>query len=156
MKSTFEHSFISRVSPHYETSGWVLTESRYPSLFRMSSHQHENAYFGIVLHGSYSEFNRSRSRVYDPSTLLLHPAGDVHSVHFHDAPTHIFRVELKPHTLSKVRQFSKVLDSPEGLISTSVFWLMTQLYKEFLEPDDVAPLAIEGLILEILAEASRG
>ena len=150
-----EHSFINRVSPYNEASGWVLTESRYPPLYRMSSHQHKNAYFGTVLHGSYSERNRSRSRVYDLSTLVLNPAGHVHSVHFHDAPTRIFRVELKPETVSKVRQFSKVLDSLEGLSSTSGFALMTQLYKEFLEPDDVTPLAIEGLILEVLAEASR-
>jgi AraC family transcriptional regulator len=85
----------------------------------------------------------------------MNPAGYVHSVRFHNAPTHIFRVELKSQTVSKVRQFSKVLDSLEELNSTSVFALMTQLYKEFLSPDDVTPLAIEGLILEILAEASR-
>ena len=155
MKMRTEHSFIKRVLPQCEASGWLLTESRYPPLFRMSSHQHENAYFGTVLQGSYSERSRSKSHVYDHSTPVLNPAGYVHSVHFHDAPTRIFRVELKSQTVSRVRQFSKVLDSLEELNTTSVFALMTRLYKEFLEPDDVTPLAIEGLILEVLAEASR-
>ena len=37
----------------------------------------------------------------------------------------------------------------------SAFYLMTQLYREFLHPDDVSPLAVEGLLLEMLAESSR-
>jgi len=121
----------------------------------MSPHLHENAYFGIVLRGSYSERDRSKSRVCAPSTLVLRPAGEMHSVQFHDSPTSIFRVELTPAALSKVRRHSKLFDHPEGLNSPPLCWMMTRLYREFLQPDDLAPLSMEGIILEILAAASR-
>jgi AraC family transcriptional regulator len=124
----------------------------------MPSHRHESAYFGIVLRGSYTENNRGSQHVCGPSALVLHPEGDKHSVQFHDSPTRIFRVELKRPTLEKVRQFSKVFDSfvpPERLNSASLSWLVTRLHRECMEPDDVTPLSAEGLILELLAEASR-
>jgi AraC family transcriptional regulator len=139
-------------------SGWLLTESLYPPHLRMGPHLHENAYFGIVLGGSYSERNRGRPRVCGPSALVLHPEGDVHSVQFHDSPTRIFRVELRRTALEKVQQCSKVFDAFNSLEqprSAQLSWLINRLHKEFLEPDEVAPLSIEGLILEVLAEASR-
>jgi AraC family transcriptional regulator len=124
----------------------------------MPPHRHEGAYFGVVLRGAYTENNRGGRHVCGPSALVLHPEGDEHSVLFHDSPTRIFRVELKRPTLEKVRQFSRVFDSfvpPERLGSASLPWLLTRLRKECLEPDDVAPLSVEGLILEVLAEVSR-
>ncbi|HLL13953.1 MAG TPA: AraC family transcriptional regulator [Pyrinomonadaceae bacterium] len=150
-----EHSFICRGPLRYELSDWLLTESRYPPRHRMNPHLHENAYFGIVLRGSYSERDRSKSQVCLPSTLVLRPAGEMHSVQFHDSSTHIFRVELTHAALAKVRRHSKLFDYPERLNTAPLFWMMTRLYKEFLQPDDLAPLSMEGIILEILAAASR-
>ena len=155
MKTMLGHRFICRDAIRFKLPGWLLTESLYPPHLKMAPHQHENAYFSIVLRGSYSENNRGKPRVCGPSTLVLHPEGNMHSVQFHGSPTRIFRVELKQMALEKVRQCSKVFDSPEQLSSASLSWLMTRLHKEFLEPDDVAPLSMEGLILDVLAEASR-
>ncbi|HYG79711.1 MAG TPA: AraC family transcriptional regulator [Pyrinomonadaceae bacterium] len=155
MAAALEHSFICRDTLRRELSGWLLTESLYPPRLRMAPHRHENAYFGIVVRGSYSENNRAKPRVCGPSSLVLHPEGHIHSVQFHDSPTRIFRVELKQAALEKVRPGSKLFDAPEQLSSTSLSWLVTRLRKEFSEPDDVAPLAIEGIILEVIAEASR-
>jgi len=124
----------------------------------MHAHRHEGAYFEIVLRGSYTEGRRVGRHLCGPSSLVLHPEGDGHSVEFHDSPTRILRVELKRPTLEKVRQFSKVFDSfvpPESLNSAPLSWLTARLRKECLERDDVAPLSVEGLILEVLAEASR-
>ena len=157
MRTVPGHSFCHDTLRR-ELPGWLLTESFYPPRLRMPAHRHESAYFGIVLRGAYTENNRGGRRVCGPSAFVLHPEGDKHSVLFHDAPTRIFRVELKRPTLEKVRQFSELFDSfvpPARLGSASLPWLLARLRKECLEPDDVAALSIEGLILEVLAEASR-
>jgi AraC-like DNA-binding protein len=158
MGTTLEHSFICRDALRCEPSGWLLTESLYPPRLRMPAHRHEGAYFGIVLRGSYTEGRGGGRHLCGPSALVLHPEGDKHSVEFHDSPTRILRVELKRPTLEKVRQFSTVFDSfvpPERLGSAPMRWLIARLRRECAERDDVAPLSVEGLILEVLAEASR-
>jgi hypothetical protein len=44
-----------------------------------------------------------------------------------------------------IRSFSGILDQPSIRNDVSVAGLGLQTYREFLERDDVAPLAIEGL-----------
>ena len=150
-----QHSFVKRADTHYETLGCRLSESRYPPHLRMGSHSHEKMYFGTVLRGSYSEQSRAKTHQCDRAAVVIHPAGETHSVSFHDAPTCIFRVELDDSLLRRIESAHKLLEVPQRVECQSAFYLMTQLYREFLQPDDVSSLAIEGLILEILAEARR-
>ena len=149
-----QHSFVKRADTHYETLGCRLSESQYPPNLRMSSHCHEHMYFGTVLRGSYSEQNRFKTHQFDRAAVVLHPAGETHSVSFHNAPTSIFRVEINDSLLRRIESVHK-LQVPQIIECHSAFYLMTQLYREFLQPDDVSSLAIEGLILEILAQARR-
>jgi AraC family transcriptional regulator len=57
--------------------------------------------------------------------------------------------------LARVREYSKVMDSQAEFGGARLINLATKLYSEFRLMDETAPLAIEGLMLEIVAEASR-
>jgi AraC family transcriptional regulator len=87
--------------------------------------------------------------------LAYHPAEEVHSEDIRDTEVHSFNVELNA---AWARRFHECVPAPRnsaeiqgGLPAV----LALRLYREFRSMDAISPLAIEGLVLEILAELAR-
>ena len=134
-----------------------MTESVYSPSFTIPRHAHELAYFGLVLQGSYRETYEGRARECGPSTLLFHPAGELHSEQHDDVLVRIFSIELPSVWSDRVRRRTACRTvSPPGCFRSGEFVrLALRLYEESQKDDPVAPLAIEGLMLELLAETCR-
>jgi AraC family transcriptional regulator len=64
-------------------------------------------------------------------------------------------VKIEPSALERLGEHSPVLSSPGEVVGLASSWLANRLYREFTAEDDVAPLAMEGVLLEILAESAR-
>jgi AraC family transcriptional regulator len=144
-----------KIVSSYAVAGLGLTEAAYPASLAMPRHTHEHAYFSLVLQGEYTECVGQKTRVCSASTVMFHPPDASHSVQFHAASVRIFRVEISPAWLERIRQHSPILESPTAIQGGAPAGLALRLYREFQQRDAVAPLAVEGLTLEILAEASR-
>lgn len=138
-----------------ELADFSLVESFYPPGARMARHTHELAHISIVLRGAYSERYGQRDRLAAPSLLVIHPPGEDHSVAFKETGAHVFSVHCKPLWLERVRDYSKILDSPADFRGGIPASLALRLYHEFREMDAVAPLMIESLALEIVAAIWR-
>jgi AraC family transcriptional regulator len=138
-----------------EVAGFLLTDYVYPPGFRIPRHSHERAYFSLVLEGAYTETYGRHSRECRASTVVFHPAGETHAEQIHGARGRTFSVELAPRWVERVREYPTVVDTPAAFEGGELLWLASRLYREFLLEDAVSPLAVEGLALEILAEASR-
>jgi AraC family transcriptional regulator len=139
-----------------EIAGFRLVETVYPSGLKMAAHSHDPAYLSFVLRGAYTERCGRIARTCVPSLLIFHPPDQSHAVAFHDADVNILRVEIKPQRLAQIREHSKVLmgstrDFRGGMAAS----LCLRLYGEFRHADVFSPLAVEGLVLELIAEASR-
>ena len=78
-----------------EGVGFTLSESVYPASFKMPRHEHEAAYFSLLLKGAYTETDWKGTRTCSPSTMVFHPPHERHAVDFHDAEVRIFRAEIK-------------------------------------------------------------
>lgn len=139
----------------FEQAGLALSETVYPSGLKMRCHAHGPAYFSLVLNGSYDERIGSKARVCKPLSLLFHPPGESHAVNFHDSLVRIFRFEVKSAWLECARQYGLSINEPVEFSGRANGWLAIRLYNEFRRMDEASPLAIEGLALEILAQASR-
>jgi AraC family transcriptional regulator len=135
--------------------GMTLSIASYETHQKVQNHSHENAFFCMALRGVCTENYGRKVRVFEPSTLSFLPAGNVHSLEFHNTGMHSFGIEIAPLLAQRVREYSLNLDTSihcqEGLLAL----LYKKTYTEFVRMDDVAPLAIEGLVLEMLAEVSR-
>jgi AraC family transcriptional regulator len=138
-----------------EVAGFLLTDYAYPPGFRIPRHSHERAYFSLVLEGAYTETYGRRTRECRASTVVFHPASEAHAEQIHGARGRTFSVELAPRWVERVREYPTVVDTPAAFEGGELLWLASRLYREFLLEDAVSPLAVEGLALEILAEASR-
>ncbi len=137
-------------------SGLTLSESVYPAGLKMSNHLHEPAYISLVLKGAYTETFGKDARTCMPATMIFHPPHESHAVDFHNAEVRILRVEIESRWLERTRQCGALpersTDFHGGLLSS----LGARLCAEFHLSDACSVLAIEGLMLEIIAEVSRG
>jgi AraC family transcriptional regulator len=145
----------TRKQQHYKIVGLTLSETGYAPRLRLPRHSHEHAYFCLVLRGAYTETSNGRERLCSSLSLILHPPDEAHSDQFHDVGAHVFNVSLAPHWLERLREHAPVLGHTADFHGGTTARLAMRLYREFQRPDDVTPLAIEGLVLEILAETGR-
>ena len=132
-----------------------LMETAYAPGTELPRHSHECASLCLVLQGTYSEVYGRRTRVCKPSTLIFYSPGEEHSDRFHAEGGRCFNAEVSMRWLARVREYSTVMDSQTEFGGARLIILATKLYNEFRLMDETAPLAIEGLMLEIVAEASR-
>jgi AraC family transcriptional regulator len=138
-----------------EVGSFRLCERTYPPGYITPVHSHERALFCFVVNGSYSEIYGNLTRSCGPATLLFHPAEEVHAEHFHETGGRSFVVELETSWLHSLRDHSRVVAAPGAFWGGTTALLGRRLYKEFRETDDVSPLIIEGLLLELLGETAR-
>lgn len=133
----------------------VLTEYSYLPETKMGKHSHALPYFNLILEGAYEETQGSKTRECKSPMLFFHPEGEVHSNRFLSSRSRIFRFEIGKRWSERTRQCSLVLNQPLALSSGDAVWLASRLYRELYATDAASSLTVEGLLLEIVAEASR-
>jgi AraC family transcriptional regulator len=148
-------TFYGKIQTQRRVLGLGLAESLYSPSFMIPRHSHESAYFGLVLQGTYRETYDGRTRECGPFTLLFHPSGELHAERHDDVLVRIFSIELCPMWRDRLPEHGAALRTPGCFRSGSLPRLALRLYEEFQTNDPVVPLAIEGLMLELLAETCR-
>lgn len=147
--------FCGEVLKSCSVAGFSLSETSYAPRARVARHSHESAYICLVRQGSYTENYRKRARTCGPLTLAFHPPDETHSESFNDSRALSFNIEVGKGWVDRVGPYSRVLETPVEFQGGEVVWLAMRLYKEFCLMDELSGLAIEGLALEMIAEASR-
>lgn len=148
-------SFAGEKLKQRDLPGFTLGETVYPAGLRMPRHGHEPAYITLVLQGGYDETVGTTTRCCAPATLVFHPSGEEHAIAFQREPVRVFRLEAKPQWLAQVREHSTLFDTPATFEQGQSTQLALRLYHESHARDAAAPLAIEGMVLELLATATR-
>lgn len=147
--------YLGTVTQSLAMGGLLLIERKYTLNARIPTHAHENAYFCLALQGQYTENYGNRTRSCPPMTLAYHPAEEVHSEHYQSTDGRAFNVELNAAWMRRVEAWAPQLRDPADVPMGLPVVLAARLYREFRLQDGVSPLAIEGLVLEILAELVR-
>jgi len=139
-----------------DIGGLILTDYQCPPGYRIPKHSHERAYVKLVLAGTYPETYENRTRQCRPSAVMFHPAGELHSEHFGSDGGRTFSVEFGPRYHRLIRETSALLlDRPAEFEGGPVAWRAFRLYDEFQISDPFSLLAVEGLVLELIATAAR-
>jgi AraC family transcriptional regulator len=138
-----------------DIAGFSLTEAVYAEGVSLGRHRHANAHLTLVLSGTYSEKYADREFVWGEGALHLLPAGERHENEFSSA-VRCLRVRIEELAVERLGDDSRrVLSEPRDLAGPLTGWLANRMLREFRAQDDVAPLAMEGVLLEILAESAR-
>jgi len=138
-----------------DVTGFTVKESLYAPDTALGRHRHSNAYFSFVLSGGYTEKYANRESECTEGTLRFLPEGELHENAFGTATTCLL-VEIEPAMLQRLGDDQvRVLSAPREVVGPVSNWLANRMVHEFRSEDDVAPLAMEGVLLEILVESAR-
>jgi AraC family transcriptional regulator len=136
--------------------GLRFIQHHYVAEHRMPPHAHEDAAsLNFCLRGTLHEFRDQQTFLRGPSSLSLMPAGVPHANRF-PAGVSTFLIVLGAPWVQRVPQVSALVSSPLSCDSGRPAWIAGRMHREFLRPDDLTPLALEGMLLELLAELARG
>ena len=138
-----------------EVAGLSLIEATHPPGLEVPPHSHEEVHFCLLLQGHYEENCGKHIIVRKPSTLALVASGAIHSNHIHSAGIRFFSIEMTRPWLKRANGHLAFIRGLTQFDNGPLPWLAMRLYREFRSEDDVAPLAIEGLALELMAGVAR-
>jgi len=132
-----------------DVAGLVFSSLAYEPGATLGWHVHPWAYLSFVGAGSYTEQLAGLTRHCGSSTMLLHAAGERHANRFHDRPVRLLRVEASDSPLLEIRGATTACDREP------LRHLCRRMLHELHVPDDVTPLALHGLVLELVAGLAR-
>jgi AraC family transcriptional regulator len=121
----------------------------------LPDHVHTKPYFCCILKGSYAGKYGSKFQEGRPTETVFRPAGETHSVRFHDVATHVLVIEFTLSFLRRIAEHRCVLDVSSNFTNGKLTWLAKRLWSEYLLSDSCSPLAVEGILMEMLAQVTR-
>lgn len=148
-------TFRGEVLQARKQNGLLVAKTSYASNLRVPPHSHGHARLLFVLRGGFHECYEGRAREAGPALLIVRPPGEMHSHRIHARGAVCLAVDIEPRWLERAREYGPVLDESAEFRGGLITHLAHRLHGEFLMRDDVAPLAIESILLGIVAEAAR-
>ncbi len=130
-----------------------VAERLYRPFQRIPRHAHDRPYVCVVVAGRYEERSGGGTVRCAAETLLLHPAGAVHSDRFDARASRLLMLEMDRDWLDGLD--APTLREPRVYPSGPVAAFGARIRREAAWRDDVSPLALEGLVLELLASTHR-
>ena len=154
MRHSLQKSLQTKLLKNFRADDLNMCEIFYPTGLHQPRHTHKFASFSFVLRGRYAEKIDARTHSRSTSTVVFHPPEESHAVVFEN-DVRILSVEINFEKLSEIRRHSVIFDDSASCRTEKTNFLGNRIYQEFCRMDAFSRLAIEGLILELLAEASR-
>lgn len=133
---------------------YILSEHLYRNAGLVAKHAHRQAFVTFVIEGTFREHCGASSIVCRPGALRFLPAGEVHENEF-ESRVRCLHVWIDPTVLDELDRRSVVPRRPAEISGLGATWLANRLYAEFSREDTASGIAVEGLVLEILAEIAR-
>jgi AraC family transcriptional regulator len=133
---------------------FTLSEHLYPPGMVLPKHAHHHVYFTFVLEGSFREKSADGTLVCRAGAIRFLPAGEMHEDVI-ETRLRCLHIKADASVLEELDRHSVVPRRPAEINGLTATWLANRLYAEFLREDSASSIAVEGLILEILAEIAR-
>jgi len=100
---------------------------------------------------------KSRARTFECARyeVIVRPAGARHSNRYGAGGARCVLVEVAPATLTRLCEHTSIFDRP-GRLQADVQPIAMRIHRELGQRDDASAIAVEGLVLELIGESSRG
>jgi AraC family transcriptional regulator len=139
----------STVSASRRAGALHCVETRYVTDQTLPTHAHDTANIVLVLGGNFLKRAGSRRDDCAPGMVFFQPREQEHMNAFHGSGGRCLTFEIEREDCYGVTPPSQVVTSP------LLAGLAARLDAEFRADDDVSRLAIEGLVMEVVAELAR-
>ena len=136
-------------------SGLTLTETLHAPSSIVPAHVHNAASICMTLVGQGIEMIDGVRVDTHPGCVLMRGPNILHANQYDPGPHRGFMIELEPRWLNTCRHFLRVFEGQRHFSGGLVSALGPRIYRESRVKDSVAPVIVEGLMLELLGHASR-
>ncbi|HYC61359.1 MAG TPA: AraC family transcriptional regulator [Thermoanaerobaculia bacterium] len=134
---------FGRVVATMQSARARIAEHEYPAGLHAAAHMHEHSYLTLIVDGSLTERFSHRAERFGRGDVQFMRAGEVHSNEY-EMPTRCMHVEVDDGAF-----VTGPLRDPRSS------FLAAMIRDEFQQRDDLAPLAIDGLLFALLARSAR-
>lgn len=138
-----------------EWGGLRMTEARHRAGLRLPPHAHEPVCLTYVLQGAFGEAVGGTEHWCTSGRVFLKRAGAVHANRYGESGARSLLVQIPGAWVDHLSARSDPFESGEFRDVPTAAWIAARLYREFRSPDAVTPLAVEGLVVELLVRAAR-
>ena len=149
---------VTMGSPEFftlELGPFRVSDARFPPSTVLAPHVHERPIVAVIIEGSWEQRFTNSSHECVPSSVLVEPAEERHANHFQQAGARVVVVEPDPARAELFQPCAELLDSTACFRNNAVAAVANRVVREMRHDDAAAPIAVEGLVLELLAEATR-
>ena len=136
-------------------SGLTLTETLHAPGSSIPPHVHDAASICFTLAGQGVETIDGRRVAMQLGGVIMRAPKIIHSDQYGAVPLRGLMIELDRKWLETCRHFLSVFESYRHFSNGAVPALALRIYRESRIKDTVAPIIVEGLMLEMLGHASR-
>lgn len=135
--------------------GFSLYRGMHPQGTELPRHTHEDPTLCYVLRGRFTEYVGGHAVDCLTDSLKVTPAGETHWNRFVASETHGLRIDVDRHRFVDSRPIHRLLDERIHVSGAHAGSIVNRLLAELDAHDDSAAIAVEGLLLELLAALAR-
>lgn len=135
--------------------GFDVIEAWFPPREYLARHTHDRACVAMMLEGSFDLAIGGRLHPCPPTAVATEPAGESHANRIGNAGARVVVIQPDPRRVDLVGPFGRVLDRPTHRHHAGIAASAARLARELDRPDDLASLAAEATVLEILVVLGR-
>jgi AraC family transcriptional regulator len=138
-----------------QLSALTLIETLHAPYSRIPTHAHDAASICLTLSGQGLEIIEGARLIAEPGGVIMRGPKLKHSDQYGAVPHRSFMIELEEKWLGACRHFLRLFEGHRQFAGGPVPALALRIYRESRVKDSIAPLIVEGLMLEMLGHASR-
>ncbi len=149
---------VTMGSPYFRSlalDGFDVVEAWFAPGDHLVRHTHDRACIAVMLGGSFDLRIDSRCLHCPPTAVFTEPAGEQHSNHVGSGGAQVVVVQPDPAEPELLRPFARFLDRTSHRHHAGIAERAARLAGELEWGDDLAPLAAEGIVLEMLVSLAR-
>ena len=147
--------YLGETRDHRVVAGLTLTETLHRVPAHLPIHTHAAPYFCLVLSGAFDESTGGAAYQARSGALLFHPPGESHANEILSADTFLLNIALGGSWAGRLGQLGERERPRPGRQNAAAARVARHVATELSARDSVSSLAIEGLVLTLLAEAGR-
>jgi AraC family transcriptional regulator len=145
----------SSASASLDVGGFRVTDARFPAREHLAPHVHDRASLAVMIDGSFDLSITNRMYACEPGSAVSEPAEERHGNRLGTAGAHVLVVQPDPCALEDVGPCGRLFDEVRFAPRSPVRNMAGRIGRELRSPDSATPVAVEGLVLELLALAWR-
>jgi AraC family transcriptional regulator len=135
----------------------TVSDLTFPAGLQLAPHEHQYATLGVTLEGQVDTLLQGGRRYESPAnTVITKPAGEVHGNSVQEREARLIVVQADVEGLADgIRSCARVLEEVRHGPDARAGSLAWSISRELAAPDEVTPLAVDGLSRELIAVVAR-